>query len=112
MSVNMRTSWIAAHVDPVVLLPLSRHAEFRHATRGISRQAMAAVLDYGRVSHIRGAAVHAIGRREIAAMARKGVDLSEHDGLHVVCATDGTVITVYRNRDLRGLRRSMRTRRR
>jgi len=61
-------------------------------------------LAFGRVVHIRGASVHVIGRKEVSKLSREGIDLSSQEGVQVVCARDGTVITVYRNRELRGLR--------
>jgi hypothetical protein len=63
--------------------------------------------DYGRVVYTRGAVIHAIGRNEIAYYAREGIDLTACDGIQVVCALDGVVLTVYRNRNFRGLRSGM-----
>jgi hypothetical protein len=72
--------------------------------RNIEHEAVEVVLDYGREVFTRGAVVHAIGRREIEQWARQGIDLSRFEGVQVVCSHDGTVLTVYRNRDFRGLR--------
>ena len=83
---------------------LSRHADRRMAQRRISAAAIELALDYGRTVYTRGAVVHAIGRNEIARWAELGIDLSPHDGLQVVCSADGAVITVYRDRNFRGLR--------
>lgn len=83
---------------------LSCHAFERLEQRDIEIEAVEAVLDYGREVFTRGAVVHAIGRREIEQWAREGIDLSRYDGVHVVCSHDGNVLTVYRNRDFRGLR--------
>ena len=53
----------------------------------------------------RGALVFAIGRNEIALLAKLGHDLQHLDGVHVVTShDDGAVLTVYRNRDLSNLR--------
>jgi hypothetical protein len=83
---------------------LTCHARRRMQGRAIPPAAVEAALDYGRVVHTRGAVVHAIGRNEIAYFAAVGTDLSDFDGVQVVCALDGSVVTVYRNRDFRGLR--------
>src|SRR5215207_303541 len=80
------------------------HARSRMRGRGISERAVEDALSYGRVVYTRGAVVHAIGRNEIAHYAEEGIDLSSYNGVQVVCSRDGAVITVYRNRDFRGLR--------
>jgi hypothetical protein len=56
-------------------------------------------------SRTRGAVIHVIGRKEIEQYQRHSMDLSHCEGLHVICALDGVVVTTYRNRDLSGLRR-------
>lgn len=85
-------------------LTLTHHARRRIDARGVSRRAVAAALDYGRELHARGAVLYVLGRREVRRMRRGGLDLSAHEGVHVVCSADGVVITAYRNHDLRGLR--------
>ena len=84
---------------------LTRHALGRLHCRGFRVQAIQATLRYGRVLHVRGAAIHAIGRREVEAHKRHGVNLMQFEGIQVVCSPDDTaILTVYRNRDFRGLR--------
>lgn len=83
---------------------LTEHAQRRMDMRGFSLSEVNLVLTYGRKVHIRGAVIYAVGRKEISQCAAVGIDLSGLDGLQVVCANDGTVITVYRNSDFRGLR--------
>jgi len=83
---------------------LTAHAAERMRTRGLSSSAVMAAILYGRVVHVRGADVHAIGRREVEWYSREGVDLSRFEGIQVVCSLEGAVLTVYRNRDFRGLR--------
>lgn len=92
---------------------LSDHAHRRMTGRRISTAAVQAALDHGRRSHVRGSLIFALGRREVTAAARRGLDLAEHAGVHVVCSPDGaTVLTTYRNQDLRGLKPRRRRRRR
>jgi len=86
------------------LSQLSCHANERLEQRNIEIETVEAVLDYGREVFTRGAVVHAIGRREIQQWEREGIDLSRYDGVQVVCSHDGNILTVYRNRDFRGLR--------
>ena len=83
---------------------LTMHASQRMTARGITETAVRAVLDHGRIVHVRGAAVHALGRKEVRCFRRRGIDLAPYEGIHIVCTPDGTILTVYRNQDFRGLR--------
>ena len=84
--------------------PMTTHAVRRMHERRISEAAVWSTLDYGRIVHVRGAAIHAIGHKEISRLRRRGIDLSQYEGIQIVCAHDGTILTAYRNRDFRGLR--------
>lgn len=83
---------------------LTQHAQQRMGMRGFSSTDISLAIAYGRKIHVRGAAIYAVGRKEISQCLEFGVDLSGLDGLQVVCSSDGTVMTLYRNRDFRGLR--------
>lgn len=87
---------------------MTHHARQRAQSRAIRDEAIAAVLAWGREVYIRGACIYVIGRHEIRQALREGIDLSDLDGVHVICANGGSILTVYRNRDLRGLRRAAR----
>lgn len=89
----------------------TRHAIIRMNSRGVDREAVRAALDYGRAVRIRGAEIYALGRKEVAKLAKLDIDVAEHEGVQVVCSHDGRIITVYRNRDFSGLR-AFRVRRR
>ncbi len=90
---------------------ISAHARNRMAARSISRRDLALVFRYARVAHVRGARIHAVGRREVAHWRRHGIDLSRLEGLQVVCSPrQRLVITVYRNHSFRGLRPRRRSR--
>lgn len=82
---------------------LTRHATSRIDARRI-RQGVEAALRFGRVVHVRGARIYALGRKEVRKHARQGVNLGPHEGIQVVCSPDGAVLTAYRNRDFRGLK--------
>jgi hypothetical protein len=86
---------------------LTAHAHRRMGGRWIRTGAIEAVLDYGRIVYTRGAVIHAIGRNEIDRYARDGIDLAAYNGIQVVCSLDGMILTVYRNKDFRGLRTGM-----
>lgn len=88
----------------VETLPLTKHALARMAGRRINRRAVAVVLCFGRSIHVRGAEILVLGRNEIVRTARFGLDFSSYEGIHVVCSADGSILTVYRNRSLHGLR--------
>ncbi|MCL2824737.1 MAG: DUF4258 domain-containing protein [Polyangiaceae bacterium] len=83
---------------------VTKHAKKRMATRCLRADAVGAALNYGRVVHARGAVTYAIGRKEIARYAVDGINLSDYDGVQVVVTSDGTILTVYRNRCFKRLR--------
>lgn len=83
---------------------MTMHAVQRMHERRISEAAVRATLEHGRLIHVRGAAVHAIGHKEVSRLRRRGIDLSHYEGIQIVCEPGGTVLTAYRNRDFRGLR--------
>lgn len=83
---------------------LTHHARKRMGMRGISSSAIQAALDYGRVVHTRGADIFVIGRKEVVRLAKSSIDVSDYEGVQVVCAAGGPILTVYRNKNFRGLR--------
>ena len=89
---------------------ISLHAQDQMDARSISTDALLSALKYGRIAWTRGARIHAIGRKEVQHYRAHGIDLALFEGFNVVESADGTIITVYRNRDLRGLRPDKRPR--
>ncbi|MCM8595104.1 DUF4258 domain-containing protein [Accumulibacter sp.] len=84
---------------------ITQHAWTRMSGRGLNCQTIDTVLSFGRVIHVRGAAIHVIGRKEVEKLARFGVDVGHCEGVQVVCTPDGSaILTVYRNSDFRGLK--------
>ena len=84
---------------------MTNHAWNRCNSRGLSQSAINAAIQYGRLVHVRGAAIHVIGKKEVQRFAALCVDLEKFEGVQVVCnADDSAIMTVYRNHDLRGLR--------
>lgn len=91
--------------DPTVSLPpLTHHAAIRMQQRGISCQAIHDALSYGRHIRAKGVTYCVVGRKEVRRYAAVGVNLAEAEGLQVLLASDGSVVTVYRNRDLHTIR--------
>jgi hypothetical protein len=86
---------------------VTKHAASRMAGRHIPLAAIDAARQFGRRFYIRGAVVWALGRKEIEHLGRQFERLQ---GIQVVCSHDGAVLTVYKNTDLRGLRRRRRRR--
>jgi hypothetical protein len=74
-------------------------------TRRLSAEAVTVAVACGRVAWTRGARIYAIGRREVERYRARGIDLRACEGVQVVTKPDGAILTVYRNRDRRGLRR-------
>lgn len=89
---------------------MTEHAIARMYARRLSLHAIQVVMAYGREVHTRGAVLFVIGRNEVERARRINMDLSSLEGIHVVCTSDGAVMTVYRNRNLRDLRPHSRTR--
>ena len=83
---------------------LTRHAALRCQNRGIPAAAVEAALDYGQHRAERGADFYVIGWREIRYYRALGVDLARWEGVEVVCAHDGRVLTAYRNKNARAMR--------
>jgi hypothetical protein len=83
---------------------LTRHAIDRSRSRAIPTAAIDLAIAYGKHRAIRGADVYTLGWREVRFHAQRGLDLSRWEGIEVVCAHDGRVLTVYRNRNPRALR--------
>lgn len=81
------------------------HARKRMGQRGVSEEAVELALHFGRKIHSRHAIYHVIGRKEIIKLGDQHPEMKELDGVQVLTASDGeSVITVYRNHDLRGIR--------
>lgn len=88
---------------------ISLHAQRRMGLRGVSEREIELVLKYGRRIHSRRTVFHVIGRKEIKKYASEYPELKELDGLHVLTVPQkGTVLTAYRNHDLRHIRPSKR----
>ena len=83
---------------------LSLHAWQRMSGRGLSPDAIRRAINFGRVAYVRGATIYAVGRKEVERFERDGIDLSDVEGVQVVCSDSGAIMTVYRNRDFRNLR--------
>lgn len=94
----------AAHESSPIPLPLTKHAQVRMHQRRLSNEAVNMVMTYGRVARVRGAETYAIGRKEIKRYLAEGKDLSRFEGVQVVCSSDGAILTMYRNKNFRGLR--------
>lgn len=86
------------------------HALDRMTRRRLAPDLVEAVIAFGREIHTRGATVYFIGRDEVEWGHRAGMDWRPLDGLCVICSREGAVLTVYRNRNLRGLKRCKRGR--
>jgi hypothetical protein len=83
---------------------LTLHALDRSRTRGIPEDAIEVALEFGKHRGIRGADVFTLGWREVRLCAERGIDVSRWEGIEVVCAHDGRILTVYRNKNPRALR--------
>ena len=89
---------------PLFPLSLTNHAAIRMQQRGISRSALQTVLDFGRRIYAKGLTFYVVGHKEVALYADRGVNLSNFEGLQVLVAADGVVVTTYRSRDLHAIK--------
>lgn len=96
--------------SPLFPLSLTNHAAIRMQQRGISTTALQIVLDFGRRIHAKGLTFYVLGHKEVNLYADRGVNLSNLEGLHVLVAADGAVVTTYRSRDLHGIKAQTRGR--
>jgi hypothetical protein len=81
---------------------ITNHARQRMSARSINEWQIDQVLRFGRESHNRKAVTYVIGKKEIK---ENGRFLEPCEGIHVLCSMrDGSVITTYRNHNLKRLR--------
>jgi hypothetical protein len=90
------------HVIPG--LTNSKHAELRESQRGISQKQILLAYKYGRIIHARRATYYVIGIKEINKFGLIEPELKTMNGIQLVVSSDGTLLTVYRNKDLRKIR--------
>lgn len=83
---------------------LTLHAINRSRTRKIPTETIDIAIEFGKHRAIRGADIYTLGWREVRYHAQFGLDLSRWEGIEVVCARDGQVLTVYRNKNPHALR--------
>lgn len=79
-------------------MALTTHARARLARRNLAPDAMDYVLAHGRKIHRSGVIFFFLGRRDMPPGDRRASWAARLEGTIVLVATDGTVITVYRNR--------------
>ena len=82
----------------------SRHAKLREDQRGISQRQIMLAYKYGRIIHSRRASFHVIGKKEVEMYGSIDPELKEMNGIQLVVSSNGTLLTVYRNKDLRKIR--------
>jgi hypothetical protein len=82
----------------------SQHAQIREGQRGISQKQVVLAYQYGRVIHSRRAVYHVIGNKEIEKYGSLEPELKTMNGIQLVISPNGTVLTAFRNKDLRKVR--------
>lgn len=85
-------------------LSLTAHARTRLKQRGIGVQAAALAIIYGRTVSVHGITFHVVGKREVEKYERMNIDLATANGVHVLTADDGAIVTAYRSHELKPLR--------
>lgn len=62
---------------------------------------MILVFQYGRVIHARWAIYHVVGNKEIEKYGSLEPELKVMNGIQLITSSHGTVLTAFRNKDLR-----------
>ncbi len=100
-------AFILKENDRLYVLPEltnSQHAQIREGQRGISQKQVVLAYQYGRVIHSRRAVYHVIGNKEIEKYGSIEPELKVMNGVQLVMSSNGTVLTAFRNKDLRRVR--------
>ena len=83
---------------------ITNHAYVRMSQRGISKDAMAVVLKYGRRVHAQNVIVYFFGKKEMTRYLKPNQHASKWAAfrdIHViVSSSDNTIITTYKNQDI------------
>jgi len=74
-------------------------------SRNISKESINYTLDYGTCYRDRKREVFRLDKKAISKAKLKGLDIGQHEGVHVVLDDDGLVITVYRHKEGKKIRR-------
>ncbi|MDO6718693.1 hypothetical protein Q4575_04735 [Psychrosphaera sp. 1_MG-2023] len=82
----------------------SLHAQIREGQRGISQKQVLLAYRYGRIIHARRAVYHVVGKKEIEKYGDIEPDLKNMNGVQLVMSANGTVLTAFKNKDLRKVR--------
>lgn len=78
----------------------SSHSEMRMSQRGIGKDDILIVQQYGRLLYSRNACIHVVGKKEVKKAQKDNINLQKYEGIHVISSAEGTVLTVYRNKRL------------
>ncbi len=100
-------AFILKENDRLYVLPEltnSQHAQIREGQRGISHKQVVLAYQYGRVIHSRRAVYHVIGNKEIDKFGSIEPELKKMNGIQLVMSSNGTVLTAFKNKDLRRVR--------
>ena len=100
-------AFILKENDRLYVLPKltnSLHAQIREEQRGISEKQLVLAYQYGRVIHSRRAVYYVIGNKEIEKYGSIESELKQMNGIQLVMSPNGTVLTAFRNKDLRKVR--------
>lgn len=80
------------------------HAEMRMNQRGICTDTLELILQFGRKIRSKGAIFYVIGKKEIQRYCQIEPKLRDMEGMQVLTSLEGSVITTYRNKNLRSIR--------
>lgn len=82
-------------------LGYSLHANIRAKQRGFTPKQVATIIRFGRKNHQAGAIYYSIGHKEIKRYYKQAPFLQDMNGMHIVMSLDGTILTMFRNRNFK-----------
>lgn len=94
--------------ENTMAITITQHAQHRMTARGISEYALKTVLAFGRKLYLKGAVYYVLGRKEIEKYGEKEPILQQLEGVQVVTSAEEgiyRVLTVFKNRDFKGLKK-------
>lgn len=83
---------------------MTPHALRRAQQRAACIDAIDAAIDYGTCYRQKGRIAYFLGRRAVEDAAKRGIDLGSFEGLAVIVAEDGAIVTVIKTTETKKLR--------
>ena len=94
----MKKEHVSPHLRPS--FRVTRHLLERLDARGIDLEDVVTTVTYGRRFFVDSAVHYVMGWRDVERCAQEGLDLRGAENIHVLCSTDGSILTAYKNQKM------------